>query len=102
MRPPNDKRILQLREKRSQIDAEILRIESRLRSDARKEDARRKILIGAVMLQEMQDRPEFDSYVRGLLNDRLTRPRDRELFDISPETQSGDTPTHELDDIARS
>ena len=80
MRPSNQERIEALRVRRAEIDAELSRLSARARADSRKQDTRRKILIGAVILQEMQDKPEFRDYVHSLLKARLSKPRDRELF----------------------
>lgn len=41
-----------------------------------------QILIGAVIMQEMSDQPEFAEWVNQLLGSRLTMPRDRELFGL--------------------
>lgn len=83
MRPSNEQRIEALRSRRAQIDAELARLQAKARVLARKEDTRRKILIGAIMMQEMASRPDFDRYVRSLLFDRLEKPRDRALFGFS-------------------
>lgn len=84
MRPTNEQRIEALRQRRAQLDAELSRLEAKARTETRKQDTRRKILIGAVILQEMKDRPEFDEWVTGLLRDRLKKPHDRDLFQLGP------------------
>ena len=87
MRPTNQDRIEALRSRRAQIDAELSRLEAKARVEHRKIDTRRKILIGAVILQEMADREDFSQFVHGLLAQRLTKPRDRNLFDLGPAPQ---------------
>ena len=82
MRPTNDQRIVALRSRRAQIDEELARLEAKAKKEERKNDTRRKILIGAVILQEMGDKPEFDALVHTLLKQRLTRPNDRALFGL--------------------
>ncbi len=81
---PNQTRLQNLREKRAQLDAEIARLEARKRLEERKADTRRKILIGAVMLQEMSDRDDFAEWVNQTLAQRLDKPRDRKLFGLEP------------------
>lgn len=83
----NEKKLETLREKRAQLDAEIARVEARRRMDARKADTRRKILIGAVIMQEMEQRAEFEQWVKKTLAKRLDKPRDRALFGFEPRTQ---------------
>jgi hypothetical protein len=53
-----------------------------MKTAKRKADTRRKILIGAVVMQEMEKRQEFYLWVEGLLKERLKHPRDRALFGL--------------------
>jgi len=71
-----------LRTRRAQIDAELQLMEARAKLTARKDDTRRKILAGAVLLEEMRRKPQLDEWMRKLLNQRLVRPRDRALFGL--------------------
>lgn len=82
--PANDKRIESLQAKKAQIEAELARLRARSRTENRKADTRRKILIGAVVMQEMEARPEIDGWIRKLLDQRLTKDRDRALFGLNP------------------
>lgn len=84
MPPGNDKRIEALRTKRAQIDAELTRLHAQSRAEERKADTRRKILIGAIILQEMEAQLEIDAWVRKLLQERLRKDRDRTLFGLLP------------------
>lgn len=84
MRPKNQERIETLRSRRAQIDAELLRLEAKAKAEDRKTDTRRKILIGAVVMQEMEKRPDFATWMRKLIGQRLTRSRDRALFGMGP------------------
>ncbi len=47
---------------------------------ARKEDTRRKILIGAVVLAEVERGEILEGQFRTWINEGLTRGEDRELF----------------------
>lgn len=84
----DDPRIEQLETRKAQIEAEIARRQARLRADLRKADTRRKVLIGALVMQEMERRAEVDGWVRRLLGERLDKPRDRALFGLAPKDTS--------------
>lgn len=85
MRPKNNERLELLRQRRAAIDAELGRLLAKERTEKRKEDTRRKILLGAVVMQEMENHPdEIGAWAMKLLAARLTKPRDRALFDLPP------------------
>ncbi|MBS1714209.1 MAG: hypothetical protein JST30_07715 [Armatimonadetes bacterium] len=77
-----ENRIEVLKQKRAQLDAEIQRLAARNRMQSRKDDTRRKILIGAVVMLEMADHEEFARFIRKALSKRLMKPRDRQLFNL--------------------
>jgi large subunit ribosomal protein L7/L12 len=61
-------------------------------ADAKREradDTRRKILIGAMMLEHMAFKEETKSNVMAKLDAFLTRPDDRALFDLPPVASGG-------------
>jgi len=97
MRPTNEQREKLLLQRRAQIDAQLALLKARDKEKERKADTRRKILIGAVVMQEMEKNPETDGWVRGLLKSRLVKDRDRDLFGLvalpkaSP-TEGGSSP----------
>lgn len=80
--PANEKRIENLQAKKAQIEAELARLRARSRTENRKALTRKKILLGAIVMQEMEARPEIDDWIRKLLHERLTKNRDRELFGL--------------------
>jgi hypothetical protein len=85
--PKLDERIITLQERLKQLKAKQQRLETRRRAfesrRARKDDTRRKILIGAVVLAKIE-RGEFsDSQLRGWLDEALTRVDDRALFELA-------------------
>lgn len=82
MRPSHEARIETLRSRRAQIDAEILRLHARDKTQIRKDETRRKILIGALIINEMEGRQDFNDWVHSLLARKLSKPRDRALFGI--------------------
>lgn len=57
----------------------------------RTEDTRRKVLIGAMMLEHMAKNDSTKESVMGKLNAFLTRADDRALFDLPPASQAGQT-----------
>jgi hypothetical protein len=76
-------RLKQLKAKQHQADTRRRTLESRKN---RKEDTRRKILAGAVILAKVE-RAEFpESQLIKWLSESLTRPEDRALFNLPPKT----------------
>ena len=72
--------------KLEQLKVRQRRLENRIRylasRQARRDDTRRKILIGAVILAKIE-RGEFDEKkLRAMLSSALTRKDDRALFDL--------------------
>lgn len=75
-----------LEERLKQLKAKQQRIEARRRAFAsrrsRREDTRRKILVGAIVLAKVQQGVIQESVLRGWLKGALTRPDDRALFGL--------------------
>ena len=68
-----------LKRQKEILDARIQQAESRFKVKERKEDTRRKILIGAFMMEKLKKEEKFDSMIKEL-NGFLTRDSDRKLF----------------------
>jgi hypothetical protein len=79
-------RIESLEERVRQLKAKQQRIEARRRSlasrRARREDTRRKILVGAIVLAKVEQGVIAKSVLRGWLDGALERPDDRALFGL--------------------
>ncbi len=76
------KKLEKLLEKREQLNAEIQKARARETAQKRKEDTRRKILLGALVI-EMMDKGELDDgVIMKRLEGFLTRDIDRKLFDF--------------------
>ena len=76
------KKLEKLLEKREQLNAEIQKARARETVQKRKEDTRRKILLGALVI-EMMDKGELDDgVIMKRLEVFLTRDIDRKLFDF--------------------
>ena len=85
-----DDRIQGLEDKLSQLKVRQARAEARQRAlaarRARKDDTRRKILAGAIVLEKVSQGSLDPGTFRGWLETALTYPKDRELFDLPPIT----------------
>ena len=71
-----------LKAKKEQIEARIKNLESKEKARAKKDDTRRKILIGAMVMEQMAKNADAKSKVLASLDGFLTRPLDRKLFDM--------------------
>ena len=67
-----------LRQRRTQIEARIAALEARAKADRRKEDARRKIVIGAGVLALAARNPDFGRWLAMRLPEVLA-DRDRAM-----------------------
>ncbi|MDJ0511064.1 MAG: ribosomal protein L7/L12 [Crocosphaera sp.] len=87
------KKLEKLLEKREQLNAEIQKARARETAQKRKEDTRRKILLGALVI-EMMDKGELDNgFIMKRLEGFLTRDIDRKLFDFPVQGDSDSTET---------
>jgi hypothetical protein len=79
-------RIEALEAKLKQLKVQHQRKEARARSVAtrrsRREDLRRKILVGAVVLSKVEDGSLEETVLKNWLDGALTRQDDRELFEL--------------------
>ena len=73
------KKLAQLKARKQRIEQ---REKSKLQGVARKQDTRRKVLAGAMLLELMAKDPEFQKQMLGKLSTFLTRPDDRRLFGL--------------------
>ena len=74
----NEERLKQLK---AQKQAVLAREKARQKAQDRKDDTRRKILLGSYLLKKMEDEAEKQKTLAGL-NEYLTEERDRKLFDL--------------------
>lgn len=81
-----EKRIQEQTEKLNQLRAQKQKAQNRLRAkereQKRKDDTRRKILIGACMMKLAEDNPEANDRMLRQLDRFLTEERDRKLFQL--------------------
>jgi hypothetical protein len=69
-----------LRERKARILARIDQLETQAKKQARKDDTRLKILIGAAMLADGTIHPETGEFIRAVLARAITADRDREFL----------------------
>lgn len=81
-----DERIQKHEEKLKQLKAQQHALQARekkkLAEQQRSDDTRRKILLGAYMLKKMSESDFEKQKILAELNEYLTEPRDRRLFEI--------------------
>ena len=80
----DNEKLVRLREKQKKISAQIKREESRLNAQKRKDDTRRKILVGAAILDKAKRDKQYGKWLEGVLDGFLERDDDRALFDLPP------------------
>jgi hypothetical protein len=76
-----EQRLKQLKVKQQRIEARRRSLESRR---ARRDDLRRKILVGAIVLAKVEQGGFQQSTLREWLDAALTRADDRALFGLTP------------------
>lgn len=81
-------RIARLEERRQQITNRIARLRNAERTKERKRRTRRLILIGTCVESKTKDDPDARDRLLKDLDGFLSRPRDRELFDLPPLRQT--------------
>ena len=74
-----------LNQKRDQLNARIQTIKQRQQAQQRKDDTRRKIILGGLLLEYLADGTVDHALVTWDLDQRLRRERDRALFDLPPQ-----------------
>ena len=81
-----DKKLDALLEKQKQLKAQKQAIAARertkLQAQARKDDTRRKILIGSFIIKQIETDLEAKNRLLSKLDEYLTENRDRKLFDL--------------------
>jgi len=80
MSEPTSNRLAKLKQRKAKLEAEIAKAETVERKAARVKDTRRKILVGAAILAELEAEPHLRTIVQEILNRRLTQERDRALL----------------------
>lgn len=91
-----------LLQKESELKAQIQQAKAREKTLEKKRDTRRKILVGAAVMAQVEcgEWPEAD--LKTMMNSFLTRENERELFNLDglKDTESTDN-TNKADEIAK-
>jgi len=77
-------RMAKLKQQQQKIRKQITLEKKRLSSKSRKDDTRRKILIGSVLQKAAKEDTALEGTINTLLRSELTRNDDRALFGLSP------------------
>ena len=80
----------QLKKKQEQLRLQIQKEQQKESTKKRKEDTRRKILLGAMVLERMERESDYKEQVSKTLDKYLTKERDRNLFDLPISTEAKD------------
>lgn len=77
-----DAALAQAMQKKAGLESKIRRLRTMQSTQARREDAHRKIVIGAAVMAAMRDDPDFKQSVALVLADRVTNERDRAMLGL--------------------
>lgn len=78
---PNKDRLQKLKEQKEKLEARIQLVENRQKDKERKNDTRRKILLGSYHLDHAQKKGTMEE-IKKIMDTYLTRDADRILFDL--------------------
>lgn len=84
-----DSRLQKAMQERAALESKIRRLKSMQSTEARRADARRKIVVGAAILSMTKADPDFKKLIARILHERVTAARDRELLGLPPLASEG-------------
>ncbi|GIT93356.1 hypothetical protein JANAI62_37820 [Jannaschia pagri] len=96
-RKTDEQRLQELQETRAKLAEREKGIKARLSAKKRKEDARRKVIVGAVILANAEHDEEFHDYIWTILKNRVIRDTDREFLGLPPLTEADRRRINEAD-----
>ncbi|EGR0536022.1 hypothetical protein E4J49_25120 [Vibrio parahaemolyticus] len=73
-----------LKARQEQLNAKIKLIEQKEKEKARKEETRKKILLGAMIMEGMANSSEYEAMIMKNVDKYLKTDRDRKLFGLAP------------------
>lgn len=76
---PEERRALLL-DRKKKLEDQLKRLDARSSAKKRKDDTRRKIILGAICLHHAEVKPDFRKWLIGELKSSLTRQQDIDLF----------------------
>ena len=80
MRKTDTERLEDLKKREAELKAKIATLEARKATDARKEDNRLKVLVGAALLADAKLNPDTESLIRSVLPRAVVAQRDRDFL----------------------
>ena len=81
-------RVKKLEEAQARINAELARAKGRAAQEKRKRDTHRKILIGAMVLDQVQRGEWPEERLQAAMERFLEKDRDRAVFELPPRSTS--------------
>ena len=87
-RAETDELIQKVKEQQANLAAKMQRLKARKSQEARKRETRRKILLGAMVLDRIARGVVTEKLVLADMDSFLERDQDRALFDLPPRTPS--------------
>ena len=81
-RRPPEEQLAELERKEAQLKARIQKKRAEVKSKNRRQDTRKKIIAGAIVLEHAEHDQFFATTLEKLLKKHVTRPEDRKLFDL--------------------
>ena len=83
MRRTPEERISELEKQRDQINARLQKERAKVSAQKRKDDTRRKIIVGAALLAHAEHDDTVKVQLWRILDAQVTRPQDRALLGLS-------------------
>ena len=80
MRKTDTERLADLKKQEQALKAKIATLEARKATDARKEDNRLKVLVGAALLADAKHNPDTVAFIRSVLPRAVVAQRDRDFL----------------------
>ena len=82
MRRTPEERISELEKQRDQINARLQKERTKFSAQKRKDDTRRKIIVGAALLAHAEHDDTVKAQLWRILDQHVTRPQDRTLLGL--------------------
>lgn len=79
-----EQKIAELQAARDKINAKLQAEQAKKRNKERKDENRKKIIVGAVVREHAKRDPEFRRALDKILDSHVTRQIDRELLELRP------------------
>lgn len=82
--PTHAEKLKKLQERRDDLNKKILAIANRESAEKRKRENRKKVLIGAMIMQKVKAGQWSEDSLQAAMDSFLTRDNERALFDLKP------------------